>query len=55
MPAENKHVVRVGDIQARYLEGHVLQRLDVLQNRQREEEENTAREVRTARETSRLR
>ena len=32
-------MVHVEDIQAENLEGHMLQRLDVVENRQREEEE----------------
>jgi hypothetical protein len=35
----NQHMVGVGDVQAEDVEGHMLQRLDVLENRQREEEE----------------
>ncbi len=38
-PGREEHVVGVGNIQAEDIEGHMFQRLDVLENRQREEEE----------------
>jgi hypothetical protein len=48
-------VVHVEDVEAEDLEGHVLQRLDVMKNASAKRKKKTASEVRTARVTSRLR
>ena len=39
----HEHVEHVGDIQAKNVEGHVLQRLDVLKDRKGEQEEENGR------------
>jgi hypothetical protein len=41
--SRHEHVVRVSDIQAKNVEGHVLQGLDVLENRKGEQEEENRR------------